>query len=114
MRLLTSRRRLITPLAAMLMIVEAATGGAVALVHATERFTAPSAIESEHGQACIVLHDPARCAVCQLSGVATLSPPTSPAATLTSCIRSAAPVVARRRGTPARSTQPRAPPKPSV
>jgi hypothetical protein len=107
-----ARRRFIAPLAAVLMVFEAGAGGAVALVHATEPLTAPTAIESEHGQACLVLHDAARCAGCQASGPAHRSVPSrlpDPSAGVRE--QPAVPVTAAVPARPlSRATPPRAPP----
>jgi len=57
------------PLAALLLGLQALGGGAVALAHATERSSAPAAFEAHHTASCAVLHDAARCALCQYAGL---------------------------------------------
>ncbi len=61
------RRAHAAPLAVLLLALQSVTGGAVALIHAAERTTAPTAIEREHGSSCPVTHDAARCAACHHS-----------------------------------------------
>ena len=62
------RRRRVAPVAALLLVLQALAGGAVALAHAGEPTTAPVAIESHHDARCLVLHDELRCALCQYAG----------------------------------------------
>ena len=74
----TRRGRLTTPLAALLLVLQALAGGAVALAHASERETAPAAFEAHHSASCVVIHDAARCALCWYAG-SLITPPVSPA-----------------------------------
>lgn len=82
----TTRHRLTLPLAALLLGLQALGGGAVALAHATEQSSAPAAFEAHHTASCAVLHDAARCALCQYAGLrvtpatATVSPTAATAA----------------------------------
>ncbi len=62
---LIPRRRRDASVAALLLVLQALAGGAVALAHAGERTSAPVAIESHHDATCLVLHDELRCALCQ-------------------------------------------------
>jgi len=55
-------------LAGLLLVLQGLAGGAVALVHAAERTTAPAAIEAHHSARCPVLHDVAKCPQCQFAG----------------------------------------------
>lgn len=71
----TRRGHLTAQVAALLLLSQGLAAGGLGLVHASERITAPSAIEAEHGKACVVLHDPARCPGCQAVGVAALPEP---------------------------------------
>jgi hypothetical protein len=57
---------------ALLLALQALGGGAVPLAHATDRTTAPVALESQHTASCPVLHDAARCAICQYASVRVL------------------------------------------
>jgi hypothetical protein len=52
-------------IAALLLVLQAAGSGAVALVHATDSGGGPAHFESHHTAQCITLHDAARCAQCQ-------------------------------------------------
>jgi len=70
-------RRTTTPIAALLLVLQALAGGVVPLAHAGERETAPSAIEAHHDASCVVIHDALRCALCQYAGSLT-TPPASP------------------------------------
>src|SRR2546426_10226977 len=65
----TMRRRVTLPLAALLLTLQGLGSGAVALAHATERTSAPAAFEAHHTASCPVLHDAARCALCQYAGL---------------------------------------------
>ena len=62
---LIPRRRRVAPVAALLLVLQSVAGGVVALAHASERTSAPVAIESRHDAHCLVLHDELRCALCQ-------------------------------------------------
>lgn len=64
----TKRHRSTAPLAALLLLLQALAGGAVSLAHASERTTAPAAIESQHTTHCLVLHDALKCPQCQYTG----------------------------------------------
>jgi hypothetical protein len=55
-------------LAALLLVLQAAAGGAVSLADASEPLTAPSHIEAQHEPGCPVLHDAVRCALCHYAG----------------------------------------------
>jgi hypothetical protein len=63
---MTSARR--APIAMVLLVLQALAGGAVALAHASERFSAPAHIEGRHDAACLALHDELRCALCHYAG----------------------------------------------
>lgn len=63
-----SRLRSTSWLAALLLVLQAAAGGAVSLADASEPVTAPSHIEAQHEAACPVLHDALRCALCHYAG----------------------------------------------
>lgn len=65
---LIAHRRRVAPVAALLLVLQALAGGAVALAHAGEHTSAPVAIESHHDAHCLVLHDELRCALCQYAG----------------------------------------------
>jgi hypothetical protein len=64
----TTRRWHARPLAAALLLIHGLAGAAVALAHASERATAPAAIEAEHTARCPVLHDALKCPQCQYAG----------------------------------------------
>jgi len=64
----TTRRRWTVPLAGVLLVIQGLAGGAVPLVHASERFSAPAHIEAHHGAGCLALHDELRCALCHYAG----------------------------------------------
>jgi len=84
----TTRHRLTLPLAALLLTLQALGGGAVALAHATERVSAPAAFEAHHTASCPVLHDAARCALCQYAGLrVTPASATAPAAAASAAVR---------------------------
>ena len=59
---------------ALLLVIQALGGGAVTLAHASERSTAPAAIEAQHDARCVVLHDAVRCAVCQHATTLVVTP----------------------------------------
>lgn len=63
---MTTRRRT-GPLAALLLALQLAGGGLIALAHAREAPTAPSTIEAAHDARCVVVHNAIHCASCQLS-----------------------------------------------
>jgi 2-C-methyl-D-erythritol 4-phosphate cytidylyltransferase len=52
-------------IAALLLALQAAAGGAVALAHASDSLGGPATFESHHTAQCVMLHDAARCAQCQ-------------------------------------------------
>jgi hypothetical protein len=52
-------------IAALLLVLQAAAGGAVALAHASDSTGGPATFESHHTAKCVTLHDAARCAQCQ-------------------------------------------------
>jgi len=62
--LTTLRSRWTAPLAVVLLIIQGLAGGAVALAHASERFSAPAHVEARHDAGCLALHDELRCALC--------------------------------------------------
>lgn len=64
----TRRRRCTIPLAALQLVLQGLGGGAVVWAHASERTSAPVAIEAHHGPGCAVLHDALRCALCHYAG----------------------------------------------
>ena len=72
------RGRLTTPLAALLLVIQALAGGAIALAHAGERETAPAAFEEHQGASCVMIHDALRCGLCWYAGSLT-TPPVTPA-----------------------------------
>jgi hypothetical protein len=59
-------------IAALLLVLQGLAATSFGLVHASERVVAPAAIEAEHGNACFLVHDAARCPGCQAAGVAAL------------------------------------------
>ena len=61
-------------LAALLLVLQGLAGGAVPLAHASERLTAPTHIEAQHGAGCLALHDSLRCALCHYAGSQVTSP----------------------------------------
>jgi hypothetical protein len=65
----TTRHRFTLPLAALLLVLQGAGGGAVALAHADERSSAPAAFEAHHTASCPVVHDASRCALYQYAGL---------------------------------------------
>ncbi len=67
-----------TPIAALLLTLQALAGGAVPLAHAGEPETAPATIEAHHDASCVVLHDALRCALCYYAGCLG-APPRAPA-----------------------------------
>lgn len=52
-------------IAALLLVLQAAAGGAVALAHANDSTGGPVTFESHHTAKCVTVHDAARCAQCQ-------------------------------------------------
>ena len=52
-------------IATLLLVLQAAAGGAVALAHASDSLGGPATLESHHSAQCVTLHDAARCAQCQ-------------------------------------------------
>jgi hypothetical protein len=52
-------------IAALLLVLQAAAGGAVALAHASDSTGGPATFESHHTAKCVTVHDAARCAQCQ-------------------------------------------------
>lgn len=54
--------------AALLLLLQTAGGGLVALAHAREGPTAPRTVEATHDARCAVVHNALHCAVCQLAG----------------------------------------------
>jgi hypothetical protein len=64
----TTRRWCARSLAALLLVLQGLSGGAVTLAHAREPFTAPAHLEAQQGSSCIPLHDPLRCALCHFAG----------------------------------------------
>ena len=65
--LTTTPNRWTRRLAALLLVLQGLAGGAVPLVHASERLSAPAHIEAQHGAGCVALHDGLRCGLCQLA-----------------------------------------------
>jgi hypothetical protein len=57
------------PLAAVLLVLQGLGGGLVALAHASEAPAGTVHIEAPHASGCPVLHDSARCALCQYAGM---------------------------------------------
>jgi hypothetical protein len=49
-------------------VLQALGGGAVALAHAAEAPVGAVRLESHHSAACVKLHDPATCTLCQYAG----------------------------------------------
>lgn len=66
------------PVAALLFVLQAVGGGAVALAHASEPQTTPVSVETHHDASCVVIHDPIRCALCWYAG-SVLTAPAAPA-----------------------------------
>jgi len=52
-------------IAALLLVLQAGAGGAVALAHASDSLAGPATLESHHTARCVTVHDAARCAQCQ-------------------------------------------------
>jgi hypothetical protein len=52
-------------IAALLLVLQAAGGSAVALAHASDSTGGPATFESHHTAQCVTVHDAARCAQCQ-------------------------------------------------
>jgi hypothetical protein len=109
----TRRNRWTTPIAALLLAIQAFAGGAVALAHAGERETAPAAFEAHHSDSCVVIHDALRCALCWYAG-SLVAPPTTPAGprAAVSAQRLAQRAVAVVATAALSRSQPRAPPHP--
>jgi hypothetical protein len=59
-------------IAALLLALQAAGGGAVALAHASDSTGGPATFESHHTAQCVTVHDAARCAQCQYSATRVL------------------------------------------
>jgi hypothetical protein len=59
-------------IAALLLVLQAAAGGAVALAHANDSTGGPATFESHHTAKCVTLHDAARCAQCQYGATRSL------------------------------------------
>lgn len=59
-------------MAAVLLALQAVTGGAVSLAHTADSQRGPIAVESGHTAQCVTLHDAARCAQCQYHATRTL------------------------------------------
>lgn len=66
--LTTTRTRRTRPLALVLLVIQGAAAGTVALAHASEHFSAPAHVEGHRDAGCLVLHDELRCALCQFAG----------------------------------------------
>ena len=60
--------------ATLLLALQALGGGAVALAHAQDVVVAPAAFEASHDARCAILHDVARCALCQYAGLRVMAP----------------------------------------
>jgi hypothetical protein len=65
----STRRPWKLPLAALLLVLQGLAGGMVAVAHATEAPAGTVHIEAPHASGCPVLHDSARCALCQFAGM---------------------------------------------
>ena len=52
-------------LAALLLVLQATAEGTIAVAHATDPGGGPAALESQHSDQCVILHDAARCVQCQ-------------------------------------------------
>ena len=102
-------------IATLLLILQAAAGGAVALAHASDSLAGPATLESHHGAQCVTLHDAARCAQCQYQATRVL-PAARRGAPCSSGATRSRPNRERARLAPARprlrATPPRAPPAP--
>jgi len=61
-------------IAALLLVVQATAGSAVALAHAAESSSGPVRFEAHHSAQCVVLHDTARCAQCQFDATRIVPP----------------------------------------
>jgi hypothetical protein len=59
-------------IAALLLVLQAGAGGAVAPAHASDSTGGPATLESHHTAQCITLHGAARCAQCQYSATRVL------------------------------------------
>jgi len=112
--LTTTRNRWTRYLAMLLLVLQGLAGGAVSLAHASERVTAPSHIEAQHGSACLALHDELRCALCQWAGAQAAPRPTQMGPLRQASVegRSADPDAIPARRPDARCAPPRAPPPP--
>jgi len=106
-----SRRRWRVRISGLLLASQASLAALTGLVHAGESLTAPIGIEAEHGRACVVVHDSARCPSCQLSGVATMPRATrAPAAIVATWSSAPAAVTLSPAHQRRRTAQSRAPP----
>ena len=62
-------------IAALLLVLQSAAGGAVALAHASDSTGGPATFESHHTAQCVSVHDAARCAQCQYQATRVLPTP---------------------------------------
>lgn len=92
--------------AALLLMIQALGGGAVALAHARDVVQAPPAVEATH-DGCPILHDGPRCALCQYAGARVVA---QDAVELLSPQPAPAPIVADRLAIDASSDIRRTPP----
>ena len=72
------------PLALLLLVLQAAAGGAISLAHASDPLTAPVHIEGQRGPGCVFLHDELRCTLCHYATSQVASEPIRRRAPLTS------------------------------
>ena len=110
--LTTTPNRWTRRLAALLLVLQGLAGGAVALAHASDRFTAPIHIEAQHSPGCVPLHNELRCALCHYAATRVVPHQgrVQPAPTARAA-RPCAPVAAVRTSDPGHLTAPpRAPP----
>jgi len=108
----TQRTRWTAPLAAVLLVIQAVSGGVVPLAHASERLTAPAHIEAQRDSGCVVLHDELRCVLCHYAGARVVSQQvrTQSATTTPTELRPERADVARAAGPDHLTSPPRAPP----
>lgn len=61
---------------AILLVIQAAGGGAITLAHARDVGAAPPGFEASHDGRCAILHDELRCALCHYASARVVTPPT--------------------------------------
>ena len=70
-----TQRKTTTPIAAVLLVIQALAGGAIPLAHAHEPVPGPTHIETRHDANCVVIHDAMLCALCQYASSLAAPPP---------------------------------------